>query len=145
MHEAGVLEAFGVVYICMYIYIYILFWLSRCEPVALSYKSGYIVLRLSFMEPGSRSLWDNDYADHLWALASDPTQVVASLNALFCGFKPISPILTVRGECPGVHPQLGQTPVCLNVEDGSPWTGAVTELRGDWKFFGETLLSISTQ
>ena len=65
--------------------------------------------------------------------------MVASLDALFAGLVPVADILNGEGECPDLHPQLSHDALGVRAEDGRTLVAAVTEYRGDWKFFREPL------
>ncbi|CAE7556716.1 Kcnh2 [Symbiodinium sp. CCMP2592] len=64
--------------------------------------------------------------------------VVASLNYLFYGFHPRFPIIDRQGNCGSFGPvdrsDLSEEPL-MDATDGLPLVAAVTEIRGDWKFY----------
>ena len=64
---------------------------------------------------------------------------MASLDALFAGLQPLAEILDLQGECPQLHPGLSFEALGVRAEDGGTLVAAVTEFRGDWKFFREPL------
>ena len=64
-------------------------------------------------------------------------EVVASLNYLFYGFHPRFPIIDREGKCGSFGPvdRSDLSEPLMDSTDGLPLVAAVTEIRGDWKFY----------